>query len=161
MEKIIDLPDRIRKLLDYYKISVNELAVKLGGSRMKYYNLVNGKAKPDFDTTETILKNFPEISAEWFMRGSGPMLKQDILSQDQAQAIIAENKAIKALYRAEVAGKHRDAAMSSPERDRILRKDAAKQAIRNVRRSGRKEITKPLSGRVQGANVPSLLELFK
>jgi transcriptional regulator with XRE-family HTH domain len=165
MEKESILKDRLRSLLDYYGIGVKELVEKIGGSRATYFNILNGSSQPDFKTTMAILNGFPEMSAEWWTRGAGPMLKTDILSKEEAESILAENRAIKAMYRAELLGKDKGATLNSPEEtikktDKIFRNELAKTAIRNVRRGGRKSIVVS-PGRVQGASFPNMLELFK
>lgn len=114
---MLELKDRFKKFLDHYNLSPDTLSKKIGGSRGTYFSIQNGKSKPDYNTTENILSSFPELSAEWWFRGSGPMLKGDIVSAEDAEALIAENKAIKALYRAELQGKTKGAS-NHPQVDR-------------------------------------------
>jgi transcriptional regulator with XRE-family HTH domain len=156
MNNNLNLSDRLREVVDHYGLTVNELASKIGGSRMKFYNLMKGASKPDFGTTEAILNNFPDISAEWLMRGDGPMLKKEIVSQEEVNAIIAENKAIKAMYRAELLGKSKGAIISL-DRGKELRILTAKTLLANSRKSGKNVKSKTLSVRVQGAVIPSIL----
>ncbi len=50
--------------------------MKLGYERSsKLYKLLKKEAKPGFDTLDDLLMAWPEVSAEWLMRGEGPMLK--------------------------------------------------------------------------------------
>jgi transcriptional regulator with XRE-family HTH domain len=161
MDKVIELPDRLRKIIDYYGLSVNELAAKLGGSRMKYYNLLNGKAKPDFDTTECILKSFPDVSAEWFMRGDGSMLKSQIATTEEMEKIRNENVVLQSLYekaaaKISILGKTKGAIISL-DKGKEIRILTAKTLLANSRRTGRNGKSKTLSVRVQGAVIPSIL----
>lgn len=160
MEKESILKDRMRSLLDHYGIGVKELVEKIGGSRATYFNILNGTSQPDFKTTAAILNGFPDMSAEWFTRGLGPMLRTDILSREEAESLIAENKAIKAMYRAELMGKHKGAALLSPDtRERNLRElqfDDHKKSLK-----GKSTTSKSVSGRVQGSSILQTLELFK
>lgn len=160
MEKESTLKDRFSALLDHYNISVKELTEKIGGSKATYFNIKNGSSQPDFKTFTAILEGFPDLSAEWFTRGEGPMLKSEIISKEEAEAIIAENKAIKAMYRAELLGKDKGANFC-PDTKKVLRIEGAKQAIQNARRVGRRGTSKQVSVRVPGALiVPDLKELF-
>lgn len=111
------LAGRLSELLRVYGMSVNALAAEVGGTTAKYYKLLNGKSKPDFETIYAILDRFPEISAEWFMRNEGPMKKGDILSKEDAEILIAENRAVKAMYRQELLGKAKGTS-SHPQIDR-------------------------------------------
>ncbi|MGA9651914.1 helix-turn-helix domain-containing protein [Pedobacter sp.] len=89
---------RLSQMLKVYGLSVNALASEIGGTTAKYYKLLNGKSKPDFETIFAILDKFPEISAEWLMRGSGPMRKGELISTEEANQIITENKLMQKLY---------------------------------------------------------------
>jgi len=94
--------DRLGDLLKVYGLNASSLSSEVGGTTAKYYKLLNGKSKPDFETIYAILNRFPDISAEWFMRGEGPMKKSDLISKEEAESLIAENKAVKQMYRDEV-----------------------------------------------------------
>lgn len=67
--------DRISALLQHYGLSAYSLAAKLGyEGPQKLYKLVQNKSKPGYETLMDILNQFPELSAEWLMRGEGPMV---------------------------------------------------------------------------------------
>lgn len=147
----------MRALMDHYGIGVKELVGKIGGSRATYFNILNGSSQPDFKTTVAILNGFPEMSAEWWTRGDGPMLKTSILSKEEADSIIAENKAIKALYRAELMGKSKGAILC-PDVDRETRKHQFKDAMKSLRG---KRTSKSISVRIPGVKAPTLSDLFE
>lgn len=147
MEKIMNFSDRIRQIIDHYDLTVNELAAKIGGSRMKFYNLTKGLSKPDFKTTESILNEFPDVSAEWLMRGDGAMLKKDLLSAEEAEVIREKLRTIKSLYREELLGKRKGATLFSPDRSRTA---TAIADVRKAHEPKRKVAQKPNPGRTQG-----------
>lgn len=89
--------DRITDLMKVYGLTVNSFASKIGGSTAKYYKLINGKSRPDFETLFSVLDKFPDVSAEWLLRGEGPMRKEDLVSKDEAFELKAENKALQNL----------------------------------------------------------------
>lgn len=105
MNKKTSFTDRINHLMTFYELNSNEMAKQVGGSRTKIYNAINGKTTPGFETLEAILETFPDVSAEWLMRGQGEMLKSGMISLSEVETIVMENKAIKALYKSEVLGK--------------------------------------------------------
>lgn len=111
--------DRINDLMRVYGLTVNSFASRIGGSTAKYYKLINGKSRPDFETLFSILDKFPDISAEWLLRGDGPMKKQDLISKDDAMELKAENKALQNLLiksaSAATLGKYKGVADSSKE----------------------------------------------
>lgn len=159
MEKNLNLSDRLQMLIDHYGLSVNELAKKLGGARMKYYNLLKGTSKPDFDTTENILKNFPEISAEWFMRGQGPMLKQEIISREEFDGIKAENNALQVMYEKAVISKaaslgKSEGAILCPDVTRGIRKRMTADSMKLPRA---RRTSRLISVRVPGTAIPNIM----
>lgn len=84
-----ELNDRLRDLMNHYKLTVSQMADKVGGSKVKFYNLLDGLNKPDFKTTEAILREFPEVSAEWFIRGDGPMFRVSLAERVEQQEVEA------------------------------------------------------------------------
>lgn len=50
-------------------------AAKIGVQQRTLWNQLNGQRKLSLETVEAIIENFPEISAEWLMRGTGEMKK--------------------------------------------------------------------------------------
>ena len=109
MEKESILKDRLREMLDHYGIGVKELVDKIGGIRATYFNILNGTSKPDFKTTEALLKGFPDISSEWLMRGRGPMFTYAILSKEEVEALVTENKVLRSMIREEIASSSKKA----------------------------------------------------
>jgi hypothetical protein len=68
-----DISKRFGELVNALDLNANKLSKILGGSSAKYYKLLDGEVKPSYDTTETLLLIYPEISAEWLFRGKGKM----------------------------------------------------------------------------------------
>ncbi|SKB51959.1 hypothetical protein [Dyadobacter psychrophilus] len=95
------------------------------------------------------------MSAEWWMRGEGPMLKTSVLSKEEADSIIAENKAIKALCRAELMGKPKGAILC-PDGERETRKHQFKYTMKSLRG---KRNSKSISVCIPEVKVPSLSDL--
>lgn len=79
--------DRISALLQHYGLSAYSLAAKLGyEGPQKLYKLVQNKSKPGYETLMDILNQFPELRAEWLMRGEGPMVRDEEKSERSASS---------------------------------------------------------------------------
>lgn len=66
---------RISKLIESTGYNPTSFAAKIGVQQMTLWNQLNGRRRLSLDTVEAILSTFPDISAEWLMRGSGSMSK--------------------------------------------------------------------------------------
>ena len=68
---------RLQELIDALNISVLEFARQLGERRgEKVYHILHGRLKPRYDTIEKILTAYPQLNADWLLRGEGLMFKQ-------------------------------------------------------------------------------------
>jgi len=68
---------RIKEIIDFYRLSGQKFAVKIGISPNTLNNYLQGKNKISLAFIEAILKAFPEVSAEWLMRDKGQMIQGD------------------------------------------------------------------------------------
>lgn len=68
---------RLQQLIDALDVSVLEFARQLGERRgEKVYHILHGRLKPRYDTIEKILAAYPQVNADWLLRGEGLMFKQ-------------------------------------------------------------------------------------
>ena len=65
--------NRIAKLIESTGLNPTSFAAKIGVQQMTLWGQLNGRRKLSLDTVEAILDTFPDISAEWLMRGAGSM----------------------------------------------------------------------------------------
>ncbi len=64
--------------MNHYGLSAYQLAKNMGyEGPQKLYKLVQNKSKPGYETLMDILENYPELRAEWLMRGEAPMIRTD------------------------------------------------------------------------------------
>lgn len=75
MENII--VQRIRLFLESNSISVNNLAKQIGVAQATLNPQLRGDRALSSKVVELILANFPDVSAEWLLRGKGNMLLED------------------------------------------------------------------------------------
>lgn len=66
--------ERIQRMLKNKRISGNELAKIIGISSTSVYNYLSGEVRAPLSFVSMILESFPDVSAEWLLRGEGEML---------------------------------------------------------------------------------------
>ena len=67
--------NRISKLIESTGLNPTSFAAKIGVQQKTLWNQLNEKRKLSLETIEAIVENFPDVSAEWLLRGNGSMLK--------------------------------------------------------------------------------------
>lgn len=79
----METKDRIKAILDYYGLSVNEFAIKAQvKTGQAVYDMLSGKTKSISSAMENkILSCFPEISRAWLLTGEGEMLKASVVQE--------------------------------------------------------------------------------
>jgi len=68
------MEDRIKKFMEYKGITPSELADSIGVQRSNVTHVLHGRNNPSLPFIEKMLECFPELNAEWFMRGKGNMI---------------------------------------------------------------------------------------
>lgn len=78
---------RIKKLIGSLSISERAFALACGIAQntMNYY--LSGKRKPSCEAINKILNSFPDLSAEWLMRGEGEMFKSEAADANSDRVI--------------------------------------------------------------------------
>jgi transcriptional regulator with XRE-family HTH domain len=82
MAKNTDFSERILQVIDYFGITRNDFAKKIGYKRSQaLYDMINGKALPSYDFFSKLLSSeYSEINIEWLITGKGAMLKSEELN---------------------------------------------------------------------------------
>lgn len=65
------LEDRIRKLIELKKLNAAQFADKIGVQRSSISHILSGRNRPSLEFLQKILKNYPEINADWLLTGNG------------------------------------------------------------------------------------------
>lgn len=68
---------RINKLILEYRLSLTTLSKKIGIPQPTLYRQMSGDSTLSLNTIYAILHHFPDISAEWLLRGTGEMQLSD------------------------------------------------------------------------------------
>lgn len=66
--------DRLSQILDHYHLSQAELAERIKMSEASVSKAINGVTPIGGKTILNFLAAFPEVNADWFIRGRGEML---------------------------------------------------------------------------------------
>ena len=66
--------ERIKEIISSLGITENRFAGEIGVNSQTLNNYTSGKRKVGMDVIDKILIRYPQISAEWLMRGIGDML---------------------------------------------------------------------------------------
>ncbi len=68
---------RLNSILQHYNYSANEFANAINVQRSNLSHIFSGRNKPSLDFIEKLNHKFPEISIEWFLFGTGTMLREE------------------------------------------------------------------------------------
>ncbi len=72
----MDILQRLKEVLKYSGQSVRAFSIKCGVSQPTLDKQIKGLRSVSIETVMSVLYAYPEISAEWLMRGNGQMLIQ-------------------------------------------------------------------------------------
>jgi transcriptional regulator with XRE-family HTH domain len=87
-----EVNNRVKAIADHYLISTSRLAEELDVSVANVSHIFSGRNKPGFDFIEKLLDRFPDVNAEWIMRGKGSMLRMDEPPAEQVKELKEETK---------------------------------------------------------------------
>jgi len=65
--------DRIKELCTHLKVSENRFAGEIDVNPQTLNNYTSGKRKIGYEVVDKILIRYPQVSAEWLLRGVGSM----------------------------------------------------------------------------------------
>ena len=73
---------RIQQLKDQFGLSTRAFAIKCGMNQPTLDRMLKGINALNLNCVSSILQSFPDVSAEWLMRGEGPMLHSLAVNPD-------------------------------------------------------------------------------
>ena len=80
--------ERIKKIINFYDLSVNAFANKIGANQVTINQQINGDRKISLETITKIINSFDLISPDWLLTGKGEMLKKEYLSTNNNSGTI-------------------------------------------------------------------------
>jgi len=69
--------DRIKQIMEYYKLAPASFAEQIGINRSNLTHLFSGRNQPSLDLAKKILLCFPDIKTEWLIMGVGQMFRSN------------------------------------------------------------------------------------
>ncbi len=70
------IQERLKQVFDALGITIYQIAKDLDENSSKFYNILSGRAKPSYDTIIGILNYYPQVRADFLLRGEGPVLNE-------------------------------------------------------------------------------------
>lgn len=86
--------DRLKQVFDALNLSIYQVAKDLGENSSKFYNILSGRAKPSYDTVMSLLAQYPQIRADFLLRGTLPVLSTDPDTPTNGQLVLADEDII-------------------------------------------------------------------
>lgn len=91
---------QFRAFFDSLNISVNAFSKQIGLPQRTVNNYVTGERSLSIDLIEATLQAFPELSAEWLLRGRGLMYSKDVSTSGQTdKEVIALRSELNGVYK--------------------------------------------------------------
>lgn len=91
---------QFRAFFDSLNISVNAFSKQIGLPQRTVNNYVTGERSLSIDLIEATLQAFPELSAEWLLRGRGHMYSEDVSTSGQTDSeVIALRSELNGVYK--------------------------------------------------------------
>lgn len=89
--------ERVREIIQLYcNGSKDSFSSKVGIAPTSVFDLTGGhKGNPSFAEAKKILSAFPDVNPEWFMLGTGPMLRKDIRTESDEEPAPSINQEYK------------------------------------------------------------------
>lgn len=84
---INDVKNRLNELISAKKLSINALAALIGIPQTTLNQALKSERKVSVDVIALILDTFPDVSAEWLMRGKGEMF----IAENSGSSIVINN----------------------------------------------------------------------
>lgn len=86
-----DLRVRFKEVLSFYKSNINQLSKGDKAMQVRLSRQINNGATITFETVSNILDTFPDVSAEWLLRGKGEMLIASSPNEKKKEEALAES----------------------------------------------------------------------
>ncbi|MBQ7222904.1 MAG: helix-turn-helix transcriptional regulator [Bacteroidales bacterium] len=77
------MEDRLKLFLSMEGISASQFAAKMNVQRSGLSHLLSGRNKPSYDFLARMLKEYPDLNAEWLLLGIGKPYKNGIEKQSE------------------------------------------------------------------------------
>lgn len=79
---------RLKAVIAYSGLNDSSFAKKIGVQQMTLWRQINGARKISLETILAVANTFPEIDANWLLRGSGSMLADNDAQEKRLDNLI-------------------------------------------------------------------------
>lgn len=69
-----NIHNRLKKIIEALGLTTYQIAKTLDENSSKFYNIMNGKTKPSYDTIFRLVEKYPEINPDYIFKGIEPIL---------------------------------------------------------------------------------------
>ena len=91
IEAVETIQDRLKQVFDALGMTIYQISKDLGENPSKFYNILSGRAKPSYDTIMSLLACYPQIRADFLLRGIHPVLADGTDSSNSKFVVTDEN----------------------------------------------------------------------
>ncbi len=85
------IQERLKTVFDALGMTIYQISKDLGENPSKFYNILSGRAKPSYDTILSLLACYPQIRADYLLRGIHPALSDGVASGNSKFLASEEN----------------------------------------------------------------------
>ena len=78
----MDILTRLKEIISFSGLSNRAFSIKCGIAQKTLDNQLKGLRSLSLDTTVSVLNAFPDVSAEWLLRGTGQILLSTTLNSE-------------------------------------------------------------------------------
>ena len=89
MSASTSIGQRFTQLIQHLGLSKNAFAQSLDKTATVIQHLVDERNKPGYDLLCKVFEVYPNVSKDWLMEGTGPMLKMDVTAEVAATPALA------------------------------------------------------------------------
>ena len=111
-----EINGRYKQLLASMSKDVSDLISETKGTPAKYYRILRGEVKPNYDSLFELMEAYPQINGDWLLTGRGEMF---ISSNQNGQFLNIDTQSVKKLEQ-EKEELARRLSESESEKNRIL-----------------------------------------
>ncbi|MFW6224155.1 MAG: helix-turn-helix domain-containing protein [Bacteroidota bacterium] len=72
------MTERIRLLMEAQNLTASQFADRIHVQRSGLSHIMSGRNKASLDFVQKVLGSFPEVSPDWLINGTGPMIRQEV-----------------------------------------------------------------------------------
>jgi repressor LexA len=69
-----NIHNRLKNIIEALNLTTYQIAKILDENSSKFYNIMNGKTKPSYDTIFKLIEKYPEINPDYIFKGTEPIL---------------------------------------------------------------------------------------